>query len=197
MDTEAASAPPPRRPRTWLLVLLGVIVIAAVAMTLGRSAEPQPPASNPSRPPQQAGGERLDPEALDVRIEKLKDPLPIPDDSNRNPFRFKPKPTPPAPRPNPEAALPTTPTGPPPPPPPPPIPPITLKFIGVTEAPGIGKIAALTDCRITEQGREGEMVYGRYRIVKIGIESLVIEYSDGKGRTTLRMSGQGCAGSDK
>lgn len=196
METETASAPAPRRPRTWLLVLLGIVVIAAVAMTLGRSAEHGPPASNPSRPPQQAAGDRVDPP--DVRVEILKDPMPVPDDSNRNPFRFKPKPPPPAPPPGPTPKIdPGQSVGPQPPPPPPGPPPITLKFIGVTEAPGIGKIAALTDCRITEQGREGETVYGRYRIVKIGIESLVIEYTDGQGRTTLRMSGQGCSGNEK
>jgi hypothetical protein len=67
-----------------------------------------------------------------------------------------------------------------------------LKFIGVTEAPGVGKIAALTDCKHTVQGREGETIEGRYRIVKIGVESLVIENVDGTNRTTLRMSGQDC-----
>jgi hypothetical protein len=71
-------------------------------------------------------------------------------------------------------------------------PPIPLKFIGVTEAPGVGRIAALSDCRHTVQGFEGELVDGRYRIVKIGVESLVIEYKDGRGRTTLRMTGQEC-----
>jgi hypothetical protein len=77
-------------------------------------------------------------------------------------------------------------------PPPPPPPQIPLKFIGVTEAPGVGKIAALSDCKHTVQGREGEEIEGRYRIVKIGVESLVIEFLDGTGQTTLRMSGQDC-----
>jgi hypothetical protein len=56
----------------------------------------------------------------------------------------------------------------------------------------VGKIAALTDCRHTVQGVEGEVIEGQYRIVKIGVESLVIEYLDGKGRTTLRMTGAEC-----
>ena len=65
-------------------------------------------------------------------------------------------------------------------------------FALVTEAPGVGKIAALSDCKHTVQGREGDEIEGQYRIVKIGIESLVIENLDGTNRTTLRMSGQDC-----
>jgi hypothetical protein len=149
--------------------------------------------SNSGRAPQQGAGEKaLDPNQLKVRLDKLEAPAPDPGDTERNPFRFRPKPPPPQPPEEPvkpKPFEPLEPTGPPPPPQPPPIP---LKFIGVTEAPGIGKIAALTDCRNTFQGKEGETVEGRYRIVKIGLESLVIEYVDGKGRTTLRMSGQDC-----
>jgi hypothetical protein len=38
-------------------------------------------------------------------------------------------------------------------------------------------------------GREGETIEGRYKIWKIGTESIEISYSDGRGRATLRMSG--------
>jgi hypothetical protein len=192
METEAQPATPPRRPRTSLLVLLGIVIVAFALMTLGDSADQPPPTSNSARAPQQPQGGKLDPAQLDVRLEELKKPPPPPGDTERNPFRFRPKPPPPPP---PVKDRDAPPVAPPPPPPdvgPPQPPPITLKFIGVTEAPGIGKIAALTDCRRTEQGREGETVYGRYRIVKIGAESLMIEYTDGKGRTTLRMTGQDC-----
>ena len=42
------------------------------------------------------------------------------------------------------------------------------------------------------RGREGEIIDGRYRLVRIGVESVVMEYVDGRGRTTIRLSGQEC-----
>jgi hypothetical protein len=57
-----------------------------------------------------------------------------------------------------------------------------------------GKIASLSDCRVTMRGREGDTIDGRYRLVRIGVESVVLEYLDGRGRTTVRMSGQDCVG---
>jgi hypothetical protein len=80
------------------------------------------------------------------------------------------------------------------PPLPPPPPKIPLKFIGIIEERGGGKLAAFSDCRVTMHGREGEIVAGQYRLVHIGIESVVMEYADGRGRETIRMSGQECVG---
>ena len=34
---------------------------------------------------------------------------------------------------------------------------------------------------------------GRYRLVKIGLESVVIEHLDGRGRTTVAKGGQECS----
>ena len=59
---------------------------------------------------------------------------------------------------------------------------------------GQGKIAAFSDCRTTMRGREGDIIAGQYRLVRIGVESVVMEYVDGRGRTTIRMSGQECVG---
>ena len=73
-------------------------------------------------------------------------------------------------------------------------PPIPLKYIGFFEERGGGKMAAFSDCRMTMRGREGEIIAGQYRLVRIGIESVVMEYVDGRGRTTIRMSGQECVG---
>ena len=42
------------------------------------------------------------------------------------------------------------------------------------------------------RGREGDIIDGRYRLVRIGVESVVMEYLDGRGRTTIRLSGQEC-----
>jgi hypothetical protein len=76
------------------------------------------------------------------------------------------------------------PTGPPPPPP------ITLKFIGVVaRTGGAGKIAVLSDGKFVYHGREGDIIEGRYRVVKIGEESIQMEYADGRGRQTIRLTG--------
>ena len=91
METETTATTTVRRPRTALLVLLGVVVAGFVVMSLRDSAEPVVQTSNPSRPSQQAAAEKLDPEELDVRLEALKQPPPQPDETGRNPFRFKPK----------------------------------------------------------------------------------------------------------
>ena len=72
-------------------------------------------------------------------------------------------------------------------------PPITLKFIGLLEGvPGEGTVAAFSDCRATMRGGEGDIIDGPYRLTRIGIESVVMEYPDGSGRTTIRKSGQEC-----
>lgn len=40
------------------------------------------------------------------------------------------------------------------------------------------------------QGREGDIIEGRYRVLKVGLDTLEIAYADGRGRQTLRLSGQ-------
>ena len=60
---------------------------------------------------------------------------------------------------------------------------------GGSEEPG-KRIAILSDARGTYYGREGEVVEGRYRIVKIGVESIELAYLDGRGRQTIRQTGQ-------
>jgi hypothetical protein len=70
------------------------------------------------------------------------------------------------------------------------LPPIPLKFIGIVEArETAGKLAVLSDGRFVFHGREGDIVEGRYRIVSIGVESIVLEYVGGGGRQTIRLSG--------
>ena len=80
--------------------------------------------------------------------------------------------------------------GPPPPPPgPPPPPPITLKFAAIMELPGGAKVASLSDGKGVFLGREGDVIDGRFRIVRIGLESIVMEYVDGRGRQTIPLRG--------
>ena len=125
--------------------------------------------------------------APDVHLRTLDDDRPKPISGDRNLFRFKPKaapPPPPAPPPIVRAA-PSVPTGPPQPPP------IPLKFMGIIEAPTQAKrIATFIDPNGHPfQGREGEIVAGQYRILKIGVESIEMAYLDGRGRQTIRLSG--------
>jgi hypothetical protein len=87
------------------------------------------------------------------------------------------------------APVPSVPVMPSPPPGPAPPPPITVKFIGVVHRGDIGRVAVLSDGRNVYYGREGEIVDGRWRIVRIGEESLQIEYVDGRGRQTVRLTG--------
>jgi hypothetical protein len=109
----------------------------------------------------------------------------------RNLFRFKPKAPPPSPnvgvRPSQptQQPVPAQPTG------PPPAPPITLKFIGLVEqGPGQPKIAVLSDSAgHVFHGFEGQTIEGRYRILKIGVESIEMSHIDGRGRQTIRLSG--------
>ena len=202
MGTEASAAPS-ARPRPWLLVALGLAVVLALFSWLapGKSAARAPAASNP-RTARARSVETLDPADLDVRLEALKQPRPGTESSDRNPFRFYVPPPPPPPPPvNPKGARggaedPVTP-----PPPPLPVgpPPITLKYIGWMDVPKAGevgtyKVAAFSDCRTTMRAREGEIIAGQYRLVRIGVESVVMEYVDGQGRATIRMSGQECVG---
>jgi hypothetical protein len=62
--------------------------------------------------------------------------------------------------------------------------------MGTVEGPGI-KLAALTDCKgFTYSAREGEAIDGRYRLVRIQTESVVMEYLNGTGRVTIRKTGE-------
>ena len=195
MERTEAAARPAGRPRPWLLVALGVAV-TAYAITWVMSGKSAAPAAAPSKPRVQAKAGAAQAPVPDVNLEGLKRPRPANDGGQRNPFRFYVPPPPPPPKPEPvkpQPVQPVVPVAPPVDPGPPPPPPITLKYIGTLEGvPGMGKVAAFSDCRTTMRGREGDIIDGRYRLVRIGIESVVMEYPDGRGRTTIRMSGQEC-----
>lgn len=101
----------------------------------------------------------------------------------RNPFRFG---VPPAPPPKPQAERPTVVAPPPVPQGPPPPPPIALKFIGRMVLPDKRLVAALSDSKGgVFEATEGQIIDGRIRVVKIGEESVILEYVNGTGRTTL------------
>ena len=130
--------------------------------------------------------------ARGVGLGRLGEDRPAPEEGGRDPFRSGPasetgqssaNQAPP-----PQPLTPSV-TAPPQPPPPPMIPPIAVKFIGVVSRQDVGKVAVLSDGKNVYYGRAGEIVDGRWRIVSIGEESLQIEYADGRGRQTVRLTG--------
>jgi hypothetical protein len=184
IDTSATS-----RPRPWLLIVLGLVVVGYVANYMGpttESAAVAVSASNQSRNARAHAPETIKPGELSVRLDALDTARPGPGASERNPFRFQPKaaPAPPADAARTPPPLPTpVQTGPPPPPA------IPLKFMGTVEKGGL-KVAAMSDCKgNTFFEPEGKIVDGRYRLVRIGLESIVMEYTNGTGRMTIRMEG--------
>jgi hypothetical protein len=171
--------------------VIAVLVLAIWAMW------PSSPAPSASTPPAQARGAqqaRSNPTPVaPVKIDALTAQRQAPADSSRNPFRYQPK-TPPPPPPRPATTAPPAVDNEPPkplrdigPPPPPPIP---LKFLGIlTRANGVNW-AVLSDGKTPWYGRDGDIVMGQYRIVKIGTESIEMTYADGRGRQVIRLTGQ-------
>ncbi len=188
----------PRQQRLLLMGLLGVLAIVAWWQVdpFGSPAPVRTAAVRQAPPPRGAPARSAD-EILSsgVGLERLTEIPPAPDDAGRDPFvlgqrrRFEAEaggalrgggdPLPPAVMPPMEVG----PVGPPPPAP------IAVKFIGVVRRADVGQVAVLSDGRNVYYGREGEIVDGRWRIVRIGEESLQIEYVDGRGRQTVRLSG--------
>lgn len=175
-----------------LMALVGALAVAiAVAMWSwsGGSSGTAPPAAGqtaPGRPG--AAAQNKDPALVDVKLEALSAERPALDERGRNPFQFQGRTTPVSAGPQPETGAPApvapvVPSGPPPPPP------IALKFIGLVEKGG-RKMAVLSGSGYTVIGEEGKAIDGRYRILKIGVESLEIAYLDGRGRQTIRLTGQ-------
>ena len=128
---------------------------------------------------------------VDVQLDLLKRTRPEAGDPERNPFRFQPKAPPPAPPPVPAkrataAVPPPVPQGPPPPPP------IPLRFIGLVDAPSqAGRVAILSDGRGNVfYGKEGDIIEGRYRLLRVGPDAADLSFTDGRGRQTIRLSGQ-------
>jgi len=180
-------------PRRQIVLLAGLLVtlmalgVWALMPALSGSGSPGAPVApvTPAGPAKPATRP-----LVDVKLEKLTAESLEPTEGGRNPFRMGPA--------TPSSAAdgapkPTTPTTAPPvntgPPLPPPAPPIPFRFIGVlTGPPDVGKIAVLTDGKVVVHGKENGLIEGRYRIVKIGDDSIQIEHADGQGRQTIRLS---------
>jgi hypothetical protein len=74
--------------------------------------------------------------------------------------------------------------------PPPPLPPLPLKFIGMFQEKGKPKIAVLmSEQKEIMPGHEGDLLAGRYRIVKIGLESVDVEDVTTGQKQTIALRG--------
>jgi hypothetical protein len=177
-----------------MLTVLAVVAVAAVVARFGGD-DPAETGGAPSNRAGQGDTAALpDAPVVDLRLERLhaeRGELP---EADRNPFRFRPKAPPPAP---PRSASPSTQAPRPPeftPPPvpagPPPPPPIPIKFFGLVELRG-QRVAAFTDTRgNTFYGKEGDIIEGRYRVLRVSTDSVELAYLDGRGRQTIRLTGQ-------
>jgi hypothetical protein len=184
----------PERRKQLVLAALAMVLAGAAYQQWPRATIEAPATSNDMRGAARGSAGKPAMAVPDVHLKALGDERPEPASVERNLFRFKPKPAPP---PLPPATVGRTPpvtTSPSGPPPPPAVPPIALKFITLIERPARGseKIALLSDGRggPAIYGKEGDIIEGRYKIVRIGTESIEMSYLDGRGRQTIRLSGQ-------
>ena len=180
-----------------LLVTLGVAIAVWMNESSGGAASTSAPPRAQANRQARAGEPAGDAGTGHVNLEALRAGRGKPIDTRRNPFRFESRaPNPggdgsgaplPPPKPlnqGPVVFMPQQPTGPPPPPP------IPLKFIGILTQ-GSKRVAVLTDGKSTPVGGvEGEIILGQYQILKIGNESIEMAYPDGRGRQTIRLTGQ-------
>ncbi len=175
----------PKRRREIALAAVAALAILAAAYAVrmmtpadgvaGQSARRSSATAAPAGSPQ--------PRSLtEVNLSALKAPKAAPQETVRNPFRFKPKPVPPQPaqvRLGPAGTAPGTQQqtglGEPPPP---------------IDVPGRGLNASLTDGRGVYRGFVNDIIEGRYRILRIGVESIDLAYLDGRGTQTIRFTGQ-------
>lgn len=177
---------PERRQRILLGALALVLAAYAVYWLLPSPAVPASGASNVRARGDGAGG-NAGITAPDVHLEALDSERPRPGKGGRNLFRFQEKVAAPVasterPRELP-MAVDTTPAV-------PAVAPIALKFLGVMESPERAlKVAVLSDGRGVYRGSEGDIIEGRYRIVRIGTESIEMTHLDGSGRQVIRQSG--------
>ena len=179
----------PTRRQVWLLAALALVAVALVVLRQPAATDVAPTRAATGSPTLQQGSP-----VADLRLESLES---RPDDRvtrDRNLFRFESRRAAEAgPRiARGRAAPPPPPPGPPPPVLPPPPPPIPLRFIGYLDQEGsVPRVAVLSDGRGNVfSGKEGDIIEGRYRVLRIGTDSADLIYVDGRGRQTIRLSGQ-------
>jgi len=161
--------------RRWIVPGLAVAAAASVGWIVLRDTGPAvAPSASAAEVPKDAG--RREPDLPRIDLARLDRPRPESGVGHRDLFDFAaPPPTPPPPMPSAPPVMEETP----PPvtvPTPPPLPPLNIKYIGAFEGKKGLKVAVLmTDRKEVLTGQVGEVVANRYRIVKIGLESVDVQ----------------------
>lgn len=164
-----------QRPR-WLVFAAAGAALVLVAYGLMPSGAPGP--ATPVRAGERARPEPAGPPLPVIDFARVSNPAPAPGLGARDLFDFAPTPRPPAPSPlprataagrGPDVVVPVTvPT-------PTPLPPLNIKYIGAVERRGAKVAMLMTERSEVLTGQVGEMVGNRFRIVKIGLESVDIQ----------------------
>jgi hypothetical protein len=159
--------------RRWIAPGLAVAAALVGWMVLRNPAPTVAPSASAAETPKGPG--RRDPDLPRIDLARLDRPRPASGIGRRDLFDFAtPPPTPPPPMPSAppvvEAPPPVTaPT-------PPPLSPLNIKYIGAFEGKKGLKVAVLmTDRKEILTGQAGEVVANRYRIVRIGLESVDVQ----------------------
>jgi hypothetical protein len=183
-------------------ILLGALV-TILGGTLAFQLSGDDTAGTTPRPSNQASRRAADAKdalaletVVDVGIERLSAERDALQPVERNPFRFRPRPAPPPPPPTRVVPRPVTAVAPPAPAGPPPPPPIPLRYIGFAEperspAGPVVRFGVFSDGKgMVANAKEGDILEGRYRVLRVGTDSAELVYLDGRGRQTITLKGQ-------
>jgi len=181
------------RTRRQVALLVGLLAVLTAVLWWNLPAPPTQPQTTQSRAARPAQGTAGGTEPVEaIRLDALATPRPEPSEGGRDPFRFRPQARPPQGMPDIQPGAGDAAAGPgdgaiaadagP--------PPIPLRFIGVMRLPESGRIVAvLSDGNGVYRGSEGDIIEGRYRIVRLGPESVELAHVDGQGHQVIRLSG--------
>ena len=150
--------------------------LAAAFYFWARSGTPSTASADGTPPRGPAGPVGTEPDLPRIDLGRLESSKGRSGAGRRDLFDFGVPPTPP---PTPVPAVVATPAGPPTPPPAPtptPLPPLTVRYVGAIEDKRGLKVAVfLTDKEEVLTGQAGQLVGNRFRIVRIGLESVDIQ----------------------
>ena len=163
--------------RRWIVPGLAVAAVASVGWVVLRDTGPAvAPSASAAETPK--GSPRRVAELPRIDLARLDRPRPSSGVGRRDLFDFAAPPATPPPPPSTQSAAPVEAETPPPVtvPTPPPLAPINIKYIGAFEGKKGLKVAVLmTDRKEVLTGQAGEVVANRYRIVRIGLESVDVQ----------------------
>jgi hypothetical protein len=176
--------------RRWIAPGLAVAAALVGWMVLRNPAPTVSPSASAAETPKGAG--RRDPDLPRIDLARLDRPRPASGIGRRDLFDFAaPPPTPPPP---PMRSAPPVVEAPPPvtAPTPPPLSPLNIKYIGAFEGKKGLKVAVLmTDRKEILTGQAGEVVANRYRIVRIGLESVDVQEMGSEQVRRIPLKGTG------